>query len=152
MEYKTHQIFSWLLDNYFLEILCVFVCIVCVCVCVCVYVCVCVCVCVYVWSVCTNNRVHCSVLLGRGGLGIRVVLLCISAMNINCTNWTCSNTRSGEQATLFYIWEIFNWSSDLKGHKCLAQRSLPIKHQHRAIQCPICHHWLHSKGRIRSCL
>ena len=97
------------------------------------------------WSQCANNGVHYSVLFVRGGLGVTVVLLCIS---------TCTTHNPAEHVQVlavdnrlhcFLCERSFNWSSDLKWHKCLAERSLPIELQHEAIQCPI---WFHSKGVI----
>ena len=41
----------------------------------------------------------------------------------------------------------FSQSSDLKRHKCLAERSLPIELQHGAIQCS-CHRWFRSRGGL----
>ena len=45
----------------------------------------------------------------------------------------------------------FSWSNDLKQHKSLAERSLPIELQYGAIQCSLCHRRLRSRGGLTVC-
>ena len=40
----------------------------------------------------------------------------------------------------------FSQIGDLKRHKCLAERSLPVEEQQGATQCLVCHRWFRSKG------
>ena len=39
----------------------------------------------------------------------------------------------------------FSRPGDLKRHKCLTERSLPIEEQQGATQCLVCHRWFRSK-------
>ena len=40
----------------------------------------------------------------------------------------------------------FSRIDDLKRHKCLAERSLPVEEQQGATQCLVCHRWFCSRG------
>ena len=88
-------------------------------------------------SQCTNNRVPYGILPVKNGLGARVVLKCHETSH-NITEHVPTSTVDN-RAYCSVCQQTFYWPGDLKRHKCLAERSWPVKEQQGAIQCSICH-------------
>ena len=91
-------------------------------------------------SQCTNNKVHCSVrkwFRSRGGLAVHSCQLSTEVVSVD--NEVHDSVSTVDNRVYCAVCErTFSRIGDLKRHKCLAERSQPIKEQQGATQCLVC--------------